>query len=154
MRRFLVGWFLITVVAGYIAYAWAQAQRIPSDASGTRMGWEFSANGTTAAVGVTAPAIPGRTNYICGFDFFMTNATAANPATAVTVTGPINTLTFGYPTLALGAAIPNNPHLNINFTPCQPASAENTTIVVQGPTPGSGATYTSINSWGYSDVPY
>lgn len=148
---FLTGCFLLALG---MLYAWAQAQRIPSDSSGTRVGWEFSANGTTAAVAVTAPAIQGRSNYICGFDFFMTNATAANPATVVTVTGLVNTMTYGYPTLATGAAIPNSPHLTIAFSPCQPASAENIAIVVQGPTPGAGATFTSINSWGYSDVPF
>jgi hypothetical protein len=138
------------LMLAWIAPALAQTASIPSDASSTRQAVEQSANGTTAAVSATLPAVKGQTTYICGFDFFMTNATSANTATNVTVTGPVNTLTFGYPTLAAGATVPNNPHLTIPFTPCQPANGQNTAIVVQGPPPGAGATYTSVNAWGFT----
>jgi hypothetical protein len=109
-----------------------------------------SATGTTGAITATLPAVAGKTTYICGFQFMGTNATAANPATNVTITGTIGgTLNFAYPTLAAGAAIANTPPVGEVFTPCIQASAINTAIVVNGPALGAGATLTTVSAWGF-----
>lgn len=112
-----------------------------------------SATGTTGAVLATLPASQGRTTWLCGFSFFGTNATAANAATAVTVTGTLGgTLTFGYTTLVAGAAVPDRPPLFIDFNPCIAASAVNTAIVVNGPALGAGATLATTAAWGYQTL--
>jgi hypothetical protein len=109
-----------------------------------------SATGTTGAITATLPAAAGKTTYICGFQFTGTNATAANPATNVTITGTISgTLNFGFPTLAAGAAVANTPPVGEVFAPCIQASASNTAIVVNGPALGAGATLVSVSAWGY-----
>jgi hypothetical protein len=109
-----------------------------------------SATGTTAAITATLAAVAGKTTYICGFYFTGTNATAANTATSVTITGTITgTMTFGFPTLAAGATIPNSWPVDEQFTPCIAASAINTAIVVNGPALGTGATLTTLSVWGY-----
>ena len=109
-----------------------------------------SATGSTGAITATLPAIAGKTTYICGFQFVGTNATAANTATNVTITGTISgTMNFGYPTLAAGAAVANTPPVGEAFTPCIQASAVNTAIVVNGPALGAGATLATAAAWGY-----
>lgn len=109
-----------------------------------------SATGTTAAVAATLPAVAGKTTYLCGFYYTGTNATAANTATAVTVTGTIGgTMTFGFPTLAAAATTPNTIPIDEGFIPCVAASAINTAIAVNGPALGAGATQATITAWGY-----
>lgn len=93
-----------------------------------------SATGSTGATTATLPAAANKTTYICGFQFMGTNATAAIPATNVTIAGTVSgTLNFGYPTLAVGAAVANTPPVGEVFSPCIPTSAINTAIVVNGP---------------------
>lgn len=108
-----------------------------------------TATGTTGAVVATFPAVAGRTAYLCGFYYTGTNATAAT-AGSVTITGTIGgTMSFGYPTLASGATIPNTIPVDEQFLPCVPASAINTAIVVNGPALGAGATLATVTAWGY-----
>lgn len=109
-----------------------------------------SATGSTGAIAATLPAAAGKTTYICGFYFTGTNATAANTATTLTITGTISgTMNFGFPTLAAAATVPNTMPLDEQFTPCVAASAVNTAIVVNGPALGAGATLTTLAAWGY-----
>ncbi len=110
-----------------------------------------SATGTGVAASTATLALAaGKTTYICGFTWTGTNATAANTATAVTVTGPISgTLNYGFPTLVAGAAVPNTPAINVVFSPCIPASAPATAIVVNGPALGAGSTLATISASGY-----
>lgn len=109
-----------------------------------------SATGTTGATAATLPAVAGKTTYICGFMFVGTNATAANGATSVTITGTISgTMTFGYPTLAAGAAVLHPGPIDEAFSPCIAASNINTAIVVNGPALGAGATLATVSAWGY-----
>jgi hypothetical protein len=109
-----------------------------------------SATGTTAAVTATLPAAAGHTTYICGFNYIGSNATAANPATALTITGTISgTMTFGFPTLAAAATVPNTIPVNEEFVPCIAASGLNTAIAVNGPALGTGATQATVAVWGY-----
>lgn len=109
-----------------------------------------SATGSTGAITATLAASAGKTTYLCGVTFTGTNATAANVSTSVTVTGTIGgTMNFGFPTLAAGAAIPNQLPLNVSFNPCIAAAALNTSIVVNGPALGAGSTLTTVAAWGY-----
>jgi hypothetical protein len=109
-----------------------------------------SATGSTAAITATLPAVAGKTTYICGFYYTGTNATAANTATSVTINGTIGgTMTFGFPTLAAAATVPNNIPIDEEFLPCIAASGLNTAIAVNGPALGTGATQATVNAWGY-----
>jgi hypothetical protein len=109
------------------------------------------AAGTTGAIVATLPAVAGKTTFICGLYFSGTNATAANPATSVTITGTIGgTMTFGFPTLAAAATVPNTLPIEEEFVPCIAASAINTPIAVNGPALGAGATLVTASAWGYS----
>lgn len=108
-----------------------------------------SATGTTAAVVATIPAVTSRTAYLCGFSFNGSNATAAQ-AGVITVTGVIGgTMSFAYPTLALGAAVPNAGQADESFLPCAPATSVSVAIAVNGPALGSGATVATTTAWGY-----
>lgn len=109
-----------------------------------------SATGTTAAIAATIPALANKTAYLCGFYYTGTNATAANTATTVTVTGLVGgTMTFGFPTLALGAAVPNTIPVDDAFLPCVASTSVNTAIVINGPALGAGATLSTATAWGY-----
>lgn len=109
-----------------------------------------SATGTTGAITATIAGMVGKTAYLCGFYYTGTNATAANTATSVTVTGLVGgTMTFGFPTLALGAAVPNTIPVDEAFLPCVPSTSVNTAIVVNGPALGAGATLTTATAWGF-----
>lgn len=152
-KRSVWAGILFVLIVG-ISAALAQALRIPSDNSGTRMAIEASANGTTGSSAATLGGVQGRTTYICGFAFSATNATAALTAASIQITGLPTTLVFGWNSLAAGATVPPLPPLVVNFSPCQPASAQNTSIVVTGPAPGAGATFNSVSAWGYSDVSF
>lgn len=109
-----------------------------------------SATGTTGAITATIPAVANMIGYLCGLYYTGTNATAANTATSVTVTGLSGgTMTFGFPTLALGATIPNTIPIGETFLPCIAATSVNVAIVVNGPALGSGATLTTATAWGF-----
>ena len=109
-----------------------------------------SATGTTGATTATLPAAAGKTTYLCGFYFTGTNASVANTATVLTITGTASgTMTFGFPTLAAAATVPNTIPLHEEFVPCIAASGTNTAIVVTGPALGSGATLATLNVFGY-----
>src|SRR6266567_5537557 len=96
----------------------AHAQRICPDPFNSAPCTPITASttGNTSAITATLPAVAGKTTYICGFYFTGTNATAANTATMVTITGTIGgTMNFGFPTLAGGATIPNTLPLDEEF---------------------------------------
>jgi hypothetical protein len=108
-----------------------------------------SATGTTGAVVATLAAVAGKTTYICGWSYQGSDATAGQSGTVVisgTITGSLN---FAYPTLAAGATTPQPGPLGNLFTPCVPASAANTTIVVTSPALGAGATVAAVSAWGF-----
>jgi hypothetical protein len=109
-----------------------------------------TATGTTGAIAATIPAMAGKTIYLCGFYYTGTNATAANTATSVTVTGLVGgTMTYGFPTLAAAATVPNTIPLDDTFMPCVAATSVNTAVVVNGPALGAGATLATATAWGY-----
>jgi hypothetical protein len=94
-----------------------------------------SAVGTTAAVVATLPAsTTGKTTYICGFyvSAVATGALAGN----ITVTGLLNGQQ-NFTTLTQAVATGINP-TPFGYSPCYPASAPNTAIVVTSPAAGAG----------------
>jgi len=108
-----------------------------------------SASGTTGAVVATIPILANKTAYICGFSFNGSNATAAQ-AGAITITGVIGgTMSFAYPTLALGATIPAAGPYDEMFMPCVPATSVGVAIAVNGPALGAGATVAITTAWGF-----
>jgi hypothetical protein len=109
-----------------------------------------SATGSTGAVTASIPALANKTAVLCGFIFTGTNATAANTATNLTVTGTAGgTMNFGFPTLAAGATVPNPQPIDESFLPCVPATSVNTAIAVNGPALGVGATLATVTVWGF-----
>ena len=109
-----------------------------------------SGTGSTGAITASIPALANKTAYLCGLYYTGTNATAANAATSVTVTGVVGgTMTFGFPTLAAGATVPSTIPIDEAFMPCVPATSVNTAIVVNGPALGAGATQATAAVWGY-----
>lgn len=126
-----------------------QACPDPFSARGACTPITATATGTTGAVVATLPAVAGKTTYLCGFVYVGTNATAAQNG-SVTVTGVITgTMSFGYPTLAFGATVPNTSPVDEAFLPCLASSATNTAIVVNGPALGAGAPLATVTAWGY-----
>jgi hypothetical protein len=143
MTRFIA---ILAALIGFASQALAQA--IPPGAIPVTA----SATGTTGAITATLAAVAGKTTYICGFVFTGTNATGANTATNVTVTGTTGgTMNFGFPTLAAGAAVPNQAPVDEAFLPCIPGTSVNTAIVVNGPALGAGATLVTVTAWGYQN---
>lgn len=106
-----------------------------------------SGNVAAATATATLAAATGKVTYICGLSITSAGSTGAavvNPTVANLITG---TMTFTYTSVA-GATLANVP-LVVPFTPCMPASAPNTTIVVSMPTLGAGNTNTTVSAWGY-----
>ena len=104
-----------------------------------------SATGTTAAVVATLPANANRTTYLCGFS--MTATATAATAGAATVVGTLGgTLNFVEGVGATGTSGAQT--TNQSFTPCVPASAINTAIVVTSFAAGTGG-IAAVAAWGY-----
>lgn len=109
-----------------------------------------AASGNVAAAVATATLAAGgasKTTFICGFTATGGGATAAavvNLTVTNVITGTM-TYTFGANT---GAGVPSAP-LVVQFNPCVPANAANTTIVVSMPSLGAGNTNAAVNAWGY-----
>lgn len=102
-----------------------------------------SATGTTAATTATLAGTSGKTTYACGFSI-TSGATGATQA-AATVTGTITgTLNF----IEKVPALPDISELKETFSPCVPASATNTAIVVHSAAAGSGGVV-AVSAWGY-----
>jgi hypothetical protein len=108
-----------------------------------------AASGTVAnaSAAATIAAAAGRRNFLCGFTITSTGSTAA-AVVAPTVTGLVTgTLTYAYATVA-GATLSNQP-VTVKFSPCVPASADGTAIVVTLPALGAGNTNAAVTAWGY-----
>ena len=103
-----------------------------------------SATGTTNATAATLAGVALKTTYVCGIAI-RANATAAatgNATVTGTVTGTLNFTQWTAP-LASGIGLVEQP-----FTPCIPASAVNTAIVVTSAAPGAGGVV-SVTAWGF-----
>ena len=105
----------------------------------------ISATGTTTAFTATLPVGTAlQTVYICGveIDAAATAATAVVANITGTISGTLNFLEY-----VSAIASPGNGHAII-FSPCIPASAVNTPIVVHAGAAGT-AGVAAISAWGY-----
>ena len=100
--------------------------------------------GTTTGVAVTLTPVSGKTAFICGYSI-RANATAAANVTN-TMVGLGNTVTHQMWVAPLASGIGIDEQI---FTPCRPASAVTTNIVVTPGNPGAGGNVTA-DAWGYS----
>lgn len=150
MRHKLIAPLFFILAALFAAPASAQlACPDPFSARGLCTPITVSTTGTTGATSVTIPAVAGKTAYLCAFNFTGSNATGATNG-SVTITGLVGgTVTYGYPTLVAGAAVPNTPPIDEGYTPCIPATAANVAIVVNGPALGTGAPLVTLTASGY-----
>ncbi len=106
-----------------------------------------SATGTTASVAATLAGVASKTTFICGMTISSSGATTPTAVT-VTVAGTITgTMNFIYS--VVGVATDNQVPMTVPFSPCVPASAANTGIVVTQPGVGAGATAAAVTAWGY-----
>lgn len=96
--------------------------------------------GTTGAVTATLAGAANVVTYICGLDISAAGGTAA--VSPVTITGLFGG-TFTYQNILSG----NSPFVR-NFSPCVPASAVNTSIVITTTADGT-ATAVDVQTWGY-----
>lgn len=154
MRRLLLALAVLALAACSFQPALAQSTITPFIASSnnTELVGVTASSGNVAAASATAtlPAGVGRTTYICGFALTSAGSTAAavvNPTVTNVVGG---TQTFVYTSVA-GATLAN-PSLVVNYSPCQPATAVNTTIVVTLPSLGAGNTNAAAVAWGYQGL--
>lgn len=111
-------------------------------------GTPLSVGSTNAAAAnnQTLTGAAGVTTYISGFDVTGLGATAGSTIT-ITVTGLTNTLTY-YLTIPAGATTSFTP-LQVRYNPPLPASAANTSIVVNVPSFGAGNTTAAVNAYGF-----
>lgn len=106
-----------------------------------------SGNVAAATATATLAAVAGKTTYICGFTLTSSGSTAAavvSPTVVGVITG---TMTYTYTSVA-GVTLSNLPLVE-DYTPCIPASAVNTTIVVSVPSLGAGNTNTTVTAQGF-----
>jgi hypothetical protein len=100
-----------------------------------------NASGTTGAVVGTLAGTIGKTTYLCDFDVAAIGGTAAiGPITVTGLAG--GTKTYQMTSSATGSL------LSKSFSPCIPASAANTAIVITTTADGT-ATTVNVNSDGY-----
>jgi hypothetical protein len=110
----------------------------------TAVPYTSSTTGTTTAITATLAGAASVTTYICGFSV-RANATAAqtnNIVVSGTVSGSLNFTQWTAP-LATGLGVSEQ-----IFSPCIPASAANTSIVVTTGAAGASGTI-SVAAWGY-----
>jgi hypothetical protein len=102
--------------------------------------------GTTGAASATLTPVSGHTAYICGYSI-RANATAAVDV-ADTISGIVNgsnvTHELWVAPVASGLGVDEQ-----IFTPCRPAYAVTTNIVVNSGAPGTGGNVT-VDAWGFS----
>jgi hypothetical protein len=104
---------------------------------------QATATSTTGTATATLAATASAITYLCTMSV-RSNATAAVDG-AISVTGPTTTLSYEHWTAPVASGIGITEMI---FTPCVPASAVNTTIVVVGPAPSTGGNET-VNLTGY-----
>lgn len=108
-----------------------------------------SSSGNVAAANAVATlaAAVGKTTFICGFTLTSAGSTGAAVVSPTVVGTSGGTMTHTYTSVA-GATLANAP-LQQNFSPCVPASAVNTAIVVTLPSLGAGNTNATAVAWGF-----
>lgn len=160
MRRFSIG-----LVAGFLAFAsllsLAHAQIAaesvymptpngtpePYGPSGLPVNAvQVAVTGTSTISNGTAamPAVAGKTNYVCGFEYEASTTALfyGNTTLAGLLGGTLTFYTF------LPAATTGSGTKKASFSPCFPASAVNTAITLTTPAIGSGGA-AFFNIWGF-----
>lgn len=100
-----------------------------------------NSTGTTGAVVGTLAAAQGRRTWICGFNVSAIGGTAA--VGPITIAGLIgSSMVYQMASTASGNTVGQT------FTPCIPASADNTGITITTTADGT-ATAVDVNSWGF-----
>lgn len=104
----------------------------------------------TASQTATLPASPSRLTHICGWTVTGLGATAlSNVVVTVATLQGNKTLNYAY-AMPVGATVIAAP-VGDNYTPCLPANAVNTAVVVTVPG-AAGNTNTNIAVWGYQQL--
>jgi hypothetical protein len=100
--------------------------------------------GTTAAIAATLAGTSGKTTYICGYSIRASATVYAVQTDTIVgvITATMSSLLWVAPA-ASGIGVDEQ-----IFSPCIPASAANTAIVINTGTPGSGGNVTA-KGWGY-----
>ncbi|MDB5957694.1 hypothetical protein [Ramlibacter sp.] len=108
-----------------------------------------AASGSVAASATTAtlPGAAGKTTYITGFEVTGAGATAAS-VIAITVTGLLGGTETYIMAIPAGAAVGATP-LSVQFAVPVPASAVNTSVVVNVPSFGAGNTNAAVVAHGF-----
>lgn len=106
-----------------------------------------SATGAAAAIAATLPAVPGRTNYITGFEVTGSGATAGSVIN-VTVTGVVGGPLNFVLSIVAGVLLSITP-LVIPFSRPLPATGPNVAIAVNVPSFGAGNTNAAVSASGY-----
>ncbi len=127
--------------AGQLA---VQTNPVPSGATSITAS---SGNVAAATATATLAAAAAKTTFICGFTATGGGATAAAVVNLTVTNGVSGTMTYTFGAQA-GAGVPTPP-LVVQFNPCVPANAINTTIVVSMPSLGTGNTNAAVNAWGF-----
>ena len=100
-----------------------------------------NSTGTTGAVVGTLAGTTGKVTYICGFSASAIGGTATiGPITIANTVG--SSLVYHIASSASGNT------LAVNFAPCVPANAPNTSITITTTANGT-ATAVDVNSWGF-----
>ena len=106
-----------------------------------------SATGAASAITATLAAAVGKTTFITGFQITGAGATGAS-VIVVTITGVI-TGTMSYDIVVPAGVTASITPLIVTFPVAVPASATNTTIVVNVPSFGAGNTNSAVAAQGF-----
>lgn len=107
-----------------------------------------SSTGAATALTATLPGVATKTTYITGFAITGGGATAASDI-QITITGTISG-TLNYTMSVVVGATAGTPSLIVSFSVPIPASAVNTSIVVNVPSFGAGNTNASVAAYGFT----
>ena len=132
-----------------VACLWASSifGQVPGPSTGTgypsgSIPLVVGVTGTTGAVTASLPGSPGRLTYMCGLHIDAAGSGAIGP---ITITGLAGGTTWTYQATAGNSG--TSPPVQ-TYSPCIPANAANTAIVVTTSADGT-ASAVDINTWGY-----
>ena len=123
--------------------------QVTAPAAGGAAGAVLATSGNVAAAPAVAtmPAVPGKTNFVTGFEITGAGATAASVVVA-TFAGLAQALAYVVAVPA-GAAVGITP-IVVEFSQPVPASAANTAVSLTLPSLGAGNTNAAVNLHGYA----
>lgn len=134
----------LAIIALLLALGQAAAQQNFPTPTGAVTSVTGTGTGSTGAVTATLTAVAGKTTYICGFAVSELNTAVANSYSA-TISGLLGG-SFVYEGQNAASAAST---VSQTFTPCVPASAPNTNIVVTTSANADGAAVNAA-AWGFN----